>query len=365
VQLLTQKFNLISVGVVADRIHSLTSRQFTSISLCYYDYRIHWLVKFEGEKFTILSNEGKAITGDESPRLLVVISNSTDVGEFVDLQAEAEAQRRARFIERIVLSELMLFNGRGTCDEVLQGWLESCTDDKWRQISPTELVEATQRLNDQGLLSVERENQIWRLLPEDTIAWAKRMSAVYKYLFADETPVVPLGCSFYDEHIDLELLNVICEIQGNLKLPEESKGDCLKLLRWSPGALAWALRPEPLIINHRKGSSATEQFDKTDADLFVRQLLAQFNQDFNLRPLERYFYITRNLREVDTKQRVEIKGAEASQMVREVRSRVAIGELDKSSGGGLLRVLLIEDVPEPWNWPRSDSSGDISAPKGD
>lgn len=364
VRLLAKKFNLISIGEIAECIRNLTSRQFTSISLCYYDYKIHWLAKFEGDKFTVLSNEGKAITSSENADLLDIISNCIDVNEFIDLQAEAEAQQRARFIDKIILSELFLLRGEGTCDDILQNWLKSCTDDKWQQISSNELAEAAQRLNDQSILNINHENQILKLLPDNIADCAKRMSAVYKYLFAGETPLVAFGCPFYDEHIDFELLNVICAIQGNLILPEERRDDCLKLLRWSPGALAWALHPEPLIVNHRKDASTTEMFEKIDADLFIRQLLARFNQDFNLRPLEKYFYTTRNLREVDTKQMVEIKGAKASQMVIEVRSRIGIGELNESSGGGLIRILITEDSPEPWNLHPSEPSGDISEPKG-
>jgi hypothetical protein len=74
----------------------------------------------------------------------------------------------------------------------------------------------------------------------------------------------------------------------------------------------------------------------------------RFNVDFDKGPLGRYFYSIRKLREVDTKRNIEVKGVEKSELVLELRTRLRIGEADESIGGGIAKVLLIEDVPEPW-----------------
>jgi len=369
VRLLGKTFSIISLREITERVRSSTARQFTRLSLCYYDRRVYWLVEFEDKAFSLLRCEGTPLTADDSSLLQKLLVDDAGVGQFVDLYSEAEAYRRARMAEKIVISELMMLGGSGSYDEVLKGWLDVCTDDKWRTFSRVDIDRAARRLAEQELLDMQKSSQSWSLLPDQLSDKTERMVRIYRHLTRDEIPVARIGCPFYDEHIDAALLDKICEIQGGIQLPKEKRDDCLKLLRWSPQALAWALQPDPMIVVHRKHSpiAIDECIEQHDVNYFLEQLLHHFSEDFYKKAVGRYFYSVRNLREVDTRQEVEIKGAEASELVLELRHRLGIGEAAESLGGGIVRVLLFPDVPEPWELPRIDANTppDMCSSEGD
>lgn len=358
VRLLSKTFDIIQVREIDSWVRGLTSRQIIRIALCYYSQRIYWLVEFEGGAFSLLSHEGRMLATDGSQELQSLLVDNTDVREFVDLQAEAEARHRATSAEKIVLSALMLLGGRGSCEEVLGVWLDNCPDEDWRSFSTGELSSAAERLAGRRILDIDESGQLWDLLPDQSHEKTERTVGIYKHFLQGETLISAIGCSFYDEHIDMALLDKICEIQGGIELPEERKQDYLKLLRWSPEALAWSLHPDPMIVKYRKRGQITQRMEQNDVSYFKSQLLNRFAHDFDKGPLTRYFHSIRNLREVDTKRRVEIKGTEASELVLELRSRLGIEQAGESLGGGIARIYLLEDSPEPWEWRKigSDTS---------
>lgn len=347
IRLLMKTFNIIPPGEVTSYVHSLTLRQFTRISLCYYEQRIYWLIEFDGQKYSLLSGEGAILEARNSLAIQTLLSSNMAVGEFIDLQAEAEALRRARGAEKVVLTVLMLLGGEGSLNEVLKFWQDTCTDNYWRSFSADELDVAARHLAEKELLNIIEGNQDWILLPDHLQNEIERIVEIYKHLLQDEILIAALGCPFYDEHISIALLNKICEIQGGIELSEKQKGECLKLLRWSPEALIWAFHPNPMLVNEQE-ISIDERIKKFHLNYFLEQLFICFSLDFDKGSLGRYFHSIRNLREVDTKRSVEVKGIEESELVLELRTRLRIEEADKSLGGGIAKIRLIEDVPEPW-----------------
>jgi hypothetical protein len=131
IHLLMKAFDIIPPAEVISRVCSRTLRQFTRLSLCYYEQRIYWLIEFDGQKYSLLSGQGTILGANNSSAVQALLSSNIAVGEFIDLQAEAEALRRARGAEKVVLTALMLLGGAGSLSEVLKIWRDSCNDSYW------------------------------------------------------------------------------------------------------------------------------------------------------------------------------------------------------------------------------------------
>ncbi len=358
--LLVKIFDVISLPELTKHIVNLTSRQFTSFILCYYHHRVYWLIKFEDDKYTVLSHKGISLVQNQNAEVLSLISNNDESGEYIDLQAEADARKRLRRLEVFTISGLMLLDGNGTIAEIKNALKNEHIDNVGIDLDVDELQDAAQRLENQSLIYSKNEQTTQKLYlsPDQPDKVTEHIIKIYKYIFQDDVVVAVIGSAFYDKYINLGLLNSICDIQSGLKIPEERKEECLKLLRWSPSALAWALHPDPMIVKHRKDGLLDERSERSDINYFLRQLVVMFKRDFDLQALKEYFYAKRRIREIDTKEIVDIKGFKQIELHLEMRSRIAIGELAPEMGGGFIKVLVFEDTPEYWEIFNPDKQKD-------
>ena len=85
---------------------------------------------------------------------------------------------------------------------------------------------------------------------------------------------------FYQDSIDKEFLAEVCAYQSGITIPNEYQDDCLYILRRSPSALLYAVTKDTSIAQGRlKGLPTIPGFDKTHADMFIRNLIISFMRD--------------------------------------------------------------------------------------
>ena len=171
---------------------------------------------------------------------------------------------------------------------------------------------------------------------------------MYRFLIEGVAFLRPFGCAWYDRHIDQHLLAEACRIQEQLDLSAEEVEDALKLMRWSPRALLYALTPDPMIVTHRRKEPPNEQFVAADRKQFLRCLYRAFLWDFEMGDLAEYFHRVRGLREVDRAQEIVVKSGEAVAHRGLVRQRMMVGQMEEKAGGGYVMIQGDEAAPEPW-----------------
>lgn len=144
-----------------------------------------------------------------------------------------------------------------------------------------------------------------------------------------------------------------CKIHGGITLSPEQERDALMLMRISPSALMYSLRPDGMIVTHREGGQApmpvsdeVAEFDRTQ---FMRSLVQCFTLDFRMAALaEVYFKLLR----IDRMQR------EVHLVVRErdhqvvldlmVPQHEVIGEWHEKDAKGNSRYVHVSALPSYW-----------------
>jgi len=360
-EVLRSVFDIAPVETVATQIAQVTERQVIRVSLCYYEESLSWLIQFADDSFTLLNAIGRDRPVANVERLLQFLKDTT-AGEFVDLDAEAEARQRRLILEKIAVGSLMLLDGQGTLEAVEDCWKKHASSDEEYSVTTAELECAFERLAQRGLAGIALDSSTWQLLPDGRGEGSIHVVALYRRFFEGSILIPSLGCPFYDRHIDVDLVNAIRQIQGGMPIPDSQIEDILRLLRWSARALAWALSPDPMIVTHREKDSkvtgkARDRMDQEDLNYFLSKATQYLAEEFRMLPFHRYFYLNRNLHEIDIRRSLGVKSNVRLESQIEVRDRIRIGELANELGGGLILLRVIDDAPEPWERTAKDEDG--------
>ncbi|MFO1043558.1 MAG: hypothetical protein U0941_17380 [Planctomycetaceae bacterium] len=334
---ISKQFQCCSLESLVADLGRMTARRPVEYAMCYYQQDVNWVVKFADDTFTLIAAKGCSDTVPDVSKLTGLIADSMS-GQFVDLAAERAAQEQLARQNVIVIGSLFVCGGHGSVVEI-----QSQMTRADGQVPDTALVVSTlDRLAQQGL--VAEANGDWKLLPN-----GDQPGEVVLLLraFMEGIDVSAIGCGYYDKLIDDALLGEICRIQGDLPIPEEWRERVLRILQWSPHALAWSLYPEPLIVAHRgQGTPMNED----DFHIFISNITERLAADFRLAPLREYFYRVRKIVEIDVSRTAIVKGPDKAEAEIAWRDRVVIGELDDSLGGGLRHMRALNNSPEPWEW---------------
>ena len=175
-----------------------------------------------------------------------------------------------------------------------------------------EVVAAVESLVQRGWISQETEQGQIRLPSTGEEGACRRVAEVYRFLLTGRFRPRVLGCPYYDEHINEQLVEEIQQLQAGLPLSSDDVTEAIRLLRLSPGALAWALHPQELLVTQRsRPERAANQSDVDifDQNYFFTMLYRLLLEDFLNPGLIRYFHQVRGLRELETTQAIAAKSA--------------------------------------------------------
>jgi hypothetical protein len=140
-----------------------------------------------------------------------------------------------------------------------------------------------------------------------------------------------------------------------------------EVIGWSPGALAYALQPDPMIVTHRVAAAdKSDDFNVEDAKIFLRTLHQHLVSDFVSGPLIEYFHKVRGIVEIDRTEHIAIKSKQKMLHDASVRQRSVIGEAAQELGGGYVLILAREDLPEPWEgYSKAKSASETNVAAGE
>jgi hypothetical protein len=104
--------------------------------------------------------------------------------------------------------------------------------------------------------------------------------------------------------------------------------------------------------------------DLDDTRYFRLQLLRYAAADFQSPMFASAYFEKFGLRELEFSRRATFKSGEKVELSIDIRERLGIGRLAPALGGGVIRVWLTEQAPEPWNWPGGVSAREPKDPVG-
>jgi hypothetical protein len=350
---------LAGLDTIAANLRRLTERQYLAIVTAYYDGSLFPVPIFEDRSYTILNAQGDPLPdGERLGKLRSLVEAAIELRSFVDLREEAQARERANLARKIVLTQLMLDDGETTLAHL------SAANEGY---SIEELRDATSWLAQQGWLLNGSERGSIRLPPADAPSYISLIAEVYKFLIMGQIPRTEVfGCAYYDAHIDEALVAEIQRVQGGLPLGTDDVTKAIRLLRLSPGALASVLHPQPLIAMHRLevDQPTGANIDTFDRSYFFSLLYRCLQQDYANSGLSRYFHVVRGIHELETRQTVIAKSKTGLLFEGQTRERTSVFQGDEELGGVYVVVAVLDDAPEPWEWPstpKSDSTETIGS----
>ncbi|MGE6778407.1 restriction endonuclease [Vreelandella titanicae] len=326
-------------------IEQQTSRNIISVSLAYRDNNIYWVFGLAGDTFTVLDRNGAAL--EPVSEIIEILCEATP-GELVDLRLEKDRLEAERSVESHIYTALSANSGKSTVDE-LRDELSKAFVSEGKELSPNifESVNASILFfdfikNEDGVVSLDIIDN------PNKIAFFNRLLAV------GVSPKI-LSSSFYEELFDSSLLDEVERIQYGLKIDRDDREMLLKTIAISPSALAVAINEVQLITHHRKTQpEAVEQLDDHDKKLFLRMICERFMQDFENPILTSYYFNHVNLEEVDFNFDVKFKTRTGIHVEHQNRKRSGIGKMSDEYGGKLIRILALNESPEPWERYKQD-----------
>jgi hypothetical protein len=168
---------------------------------------------------------------------------------------------------------------------------------------------------------------------------------LFRYIFSEILPIRVLGRKWFLEKINDDLLTKILDIQYKIKVSEEQRKECLFLIKHSPDALAYAIRPDEDLIRYRSPNGATiaENADKGHTQIFLQKLTDLFVADFYNQTLHELYFNDYKIFDVKIDQTLTIV-EENKNTVSIVNNRnMLLCRLDEEFGS---QIILISKLPE-------------------
>jgi Restriction endonuclease len=338
-ELCIEEFNLPTIGQARDYVAKLTTDPVTEYSLGYYAEQLCWIVEFASSTFTLLC--GTEL--DQVPETFLAaadVSTQLRAASYRNLGLEEEGRRRSMTARKYVLSRATSAGGCALDSEEL-------ADLSGLQITEPEVREAVLALVSDGLVVTnERVTTI-----NGTETDLDQRIAVLRELTDGFILLNSFGTPAWLRLIDDTLLGAILDIQGSLDMSTECRRECLHLLRWSPTAVSWALRPDPMIVKHREtrpGQREPGTIDEDDVRYFRLQLLRYAVADFQNPTLATVYFEKLGLRELEFSRHAAFKSDKAVELSISVSERLGIARAAPELGGGVLRIWMLSQAPEPW-----------------
>ena len=345
---------------LSELTHRLTQRVVMRYEAAYYNKAIYWVIVFDQGDFTVLSGFGAPLDQAMASTLVPMIQVEIEAQNYIDLQVEATTQRRAARAKSAALGTL--FELGGSVEDIAtltENRMDSTANDN-EPFSADDVRKAVHALIEDGIVVTDGSTGRCYIPTSEREGEVLVSPEVYRVLLVGGCRVSVLGCRFYDEHINLALLREICKIQADLP-PETNQLDkVISLLRLSPTALATALHPIQMVMGKGSRRGIDTNVDRCHRDIFLQVLSDSFNSDFSNPVLREYYYECRKIREVETRSEIKVKSDTAIILEHNVTERVAIARAAQDLGGGFVRVVLLNTVPDPWEpfWNAQRSAGD-------
>lgn len=337
VPLVQEEFATPPLARVAQRASELAPDPVAEFSLGYFNRQAFWTLQFANGTFSILL--GKNLDETPTPDLAGIVADQLQAAKYRDLYQEEEHRRRLRDTRKVILSRLLSDRQWRTCAAL------SAKEGEFTP-SASDVSAALAEMVDSGLVEKKGAEYSINNIVEQPDA---RVSILRE--LTDETLFLSGVCTpGWLSVLDEKLLDSILEIQGNLQIPQHLRDEALSLLRWSPTGLAWSIRPDQVLVAHRRTPEEQRKSDADDARYFRVQLLRYAISDFMTGPFAQVYFERLDLREVEFLRRAKFKSSSKLELEVEVTERFATARTTAELGGGVVRIWVHEATPDPWDW---------------
>lgn len=269
IKLVCKHYRLKDAEEVRTSFVNKTDRTIDGIDLVYYEKQVWWLVRFIHDEYAVVSDKMTAIEDKYLDEFLERLSKYTTFKKtgYVDVRKEEAARVIAELIEKSVVY-LLMENGGMALSKVLEEVQKFDYLKKVRQSEIEEQIGKCQYIKSDG----------------DKIALkdASDIDIVEFYKLYDKAPMIIDGIAteYYVTNVNDDLLDAVIKIQENLEIPVDRKDDCLYIMTLSPGAMAYALTPDEVIVNSRKmGGGGIPTVNKFHGTYFMNQLAVCLQKD--------------------------------------------------------------------------------------
>jgi hypothetical protein len=264
----------------------------SSIALAYYDRHVYWVILYDAGSYTVLTADVNHPNQTALDVVRPMIEDELEATTFVDLR-EAEALRNLTDLaEKYVIALAMLGDGTKTATEMI---VEHIVPKQQLGLTEAVLKTAIENLIADGVMVSGTDRFV--LTPEQSTDVSKRAS-LFNRCLDGRAVTTAFGCEWWDRNIDDALLEEIIQIQMGLQLRPEDREKAIRLMRLSPGALAYALRPDGMIVYKRTQEpkvEVDEDMIEYDRARFMRELYTRLTADFSVGGLGKYFFAQRRV----------------------------------------------------------------------
>jgi hypothetical protein len=361
-------YELCGAEKIIEVLRQHTARQYRALEIAYYEDKLYYVALLENDVYTILDAQGRVLEAEAIGELRPLVESVLSAHNYIDLREEALALRRGIQARKSVLAQVIINGG-----SIEFTGLETEPDFNF---TPAELDEAVEELAANGWVVRSDSPPRLSLLSEGDEDFYERLTEVYRFLLRGEPkfnlPGV-LRSPFYSKHINARMVEQIQRIQGGLPLSQTDVEDVVKLLRWSPSAVLWAVQPDAMIVTSR-----TDEKFKTDAQIdqfhrnyFFSVLYRSLRYDLT-HPLGRAYLLDDcHIREIETAQNVIVKSSAGVQLTSDLHERLGIGQTADGyvgpDGSSYILVSILEGAEQPWEvpaWKRTDGGTAKATGKG-
>jgi Restriction endonuclease len=335
-----REFKLPELREVLVKVGQLTSDPVASSSLGYYDAQAYWIIEFANSTFAVLGGARLDVT--PSADMIQVMSSQLQAAKYRDLSQEQQA------IDRRILSRKFAL-GQCLCKRSIE--LPDKLDPWFAQFSlgQADLDSASAELLQEGTLvqvgtsfglsevrsNLERRCSIIR----------EMLNGIILFDFLDSGQ--------WESMIDGDLLNESLRIQGNLAVNQSEREDLIKLMKWSPTALYWALTPDPLLTRPPENEQVAAVLAPEHPRWYRSQMIKHAILDFN-GPVAAILFKRYGIVELQSSRMVAFKTLERTALDMTVMERIGLAKYvstpsaDAGPDAPIVQIWLTENQPEPW-----------------
>lgn len=268
IQPLSKAFSLEEENIAREEVSKLTKKTVSSVDLVLYNNEIYWLFSFANEEFSVFDKNYNSLSPDVKNALIPLLAQYSPYqpSSYKNVREEYELIQRRDYVKLVVCWHLM--KGKMTFQEAVSDVV--CIT---RGCIVPELKDVKEVVPTISFANVDVAKQTI------TLKSSKEIDYLEFYHLLLDGPALPffLYDDYYQQHIDESLLEKILDIQHILTLSPEDCESCLFILRHSPNALRYAIRPQKMV--QAKAFVDQSNGGKSARDYFIEELLFFLDQD--------------------------------------------------------------------------------------
>lgn len=237
ITLISECFDIEIEANVRRRIIDIQYDDIYEMNLLYYDKQIYWVISFMNGKYTINCGKGNLLAKEDIEPIFPLLTDNTPYScdNYIDIGKHVQQQQYLKSVNVAALTTLVTGRGRTVKDVV-----KHIYDSKQQNPISTSLLEMA--LEQNPFITFNKDTSMVVLKDESEID----MVDFYQYILTSEFSIDLVISDFYQEHINVDILDRIQKIQYGIEIPKEKVDDCIFLLKHSPTALFYALTPNGL-----------------------------------------------------------------------------------------------------------------------